>query len=374
DVPNACLIHSREIAEQMVELGHEVEMFLPLPLKKQRWCGISHHWIRFWGFDVPRRRCFLIETCIKLWWANLKNSFDCVYLREMEGADMLVGICRWLSLPLFVEVNGWLLDDLRLMDASAADIEKARRSQCQLMRAAHGVIASTVGNAGNVKQHYGIESVMTQELGVNVELFSKVDRQHARKHLGFDDGIKYTLFAGSFHPHHDLKTLIQAFARVQREMPMLRLLLVGDGAQWQQAKTWVDEERVQTHVDFMGSQPYEEMAYWFSAVDLLVSPLTQQKIEQQRGALATKVWEAMAAGTRLLLTDMPGTQSYDLLSRLAWVTPPEDVATMADSIWDVLHADDGREVQAQSYVLQERSWKKAAEDTIGFMQHCLIRV
>ena len=87
DVPNACLIHSREIAEQMVQLGHEVDMFLPLPLEQQRWSGIKHHWIHFWGFDVLRRLCFLIESCIRLWWENRKNPFDCIYLREMEGSE-----------------------------------------------------------------------------------------------------------------------------------------------------------------------------------------------------------------------------------------------------------------------------------------------
>jgi len=371
DVPNACLIHSREIAEQMVQLGHEVDMFLPLPLKDQRWSGIKHQWIRFWGFDTLRRVCFLIEACIKLWWENRKNPFDCIYLREMEGSEMLVNMCRWLSLPMFVEVNGWLLDDLKLIGARAPDIERARQSQCQLMRAARGVIASTVGNADNVKQHYGIESVMTQELGVNAELFSKINKQTARQYLGFDDDIKLILFAGSFHPHHDLKTLIQAFASVHKKLSTVRLLLVGDGAQWQQTQKWVNEEGIQEHVDFIGSRPYEDMVHWFSAADLLVSPLIQQKIKQQNGALATKVWEAMAAGTRVLLTDLQSTQSYDLLSELAWVTPPEDVRAMADGIWDALHAHDGRELQAKAYVLQERSWKKAAEETLDFMQYHL---
>jgi len=371
DVPNACLIHSREIAEQMVELGHEVEMFLPLPLKQQKWQGIRHHWIRFWGFDAMRRSCFMIEASIRLWCEHKRRPFDCLYLRELEGSEVLVRVCRWLSLPLFVEVNGWLLDDLNLTHADSSYLQAAQRSQGQLMRASIGVIASTVGNTRNVKNHYGVQRVLTQELGVNAELFTGVSKHHARQRLLITGDMKIILFAGSFHPHHDLKTLIQAFGYVSKQLSNVRLLLVGDGAQFQQAQSWVSEAGVESAVEFVGSQPYEEMPYWFAAADLLVSPLIEQKIKQQNGALATKVWEAMAAGTRVLVTDIQGSESYDLLSELAWVTSPEDVEGMTSAILDALEADEGRVLRAQSYVLQERSWRKAAADSIAFMQQCL---
>jgi len=371
DVPNACLIHTREITEQMVGLGHEVELFLPQPLQQQEWQGVRHHWVHFWGFDTLRRFCFQLEACARVWWQHRKTPFDCLYLRELEAPELLVRVCRLVSLPLFVEVNGWLLDDLGLMGASEDQKQRAQRSQRQLMRAACGVIASTVGNANNVKHHYGVQRVMTQELGVNGDLFSTMDQSRSRQQLNLADDATIILFAGSFHPHHDLLTLINAFASVHQRLPDARLVLVGDGAQWQKAQQWVKEAGVASMVDFVGGRAYEEMPSWFSAADLLVSPLIAQKIAQQNGALATKIWEAMAAGTRVLLTDLPDSASYPLLSPLAWIAPPEDVAALADGIVEALGAKDGREMRAQSYVLQQRSWKKAAQETLHFMQQCL---
>lgn len=371
DVPNACLIHSKEIAEQMVELGHEVEMFLPLPLRKQVWRGMKHHWVRFWGFDALRRHIFLIGACFKILRSHKENAFDCLYLREMEAASLLCQLCKHLKLPLFVEVNGWLLDDLRLINASDAALKKAESNQGVLLQSTCGVIASTLGNAENVKKHYQVEHVMTQELGVNASLFAGMESSQARKHLKLRNDEQLILFAGSFHPHHDLKTLIHAFARLQKGLSNVRLLLVGDGAQYQDVQAWVNDLGLQDKVLFSGSQPYEDMPYWFAAADLLVSPLIAQKIKQQNGALATKVWEAMAAATPVLVTDMEGTQSYQLLSQLAWVCEPENSEDMANVMQKALCGSSHRVEHARAYVLEERSWRKAASDTLDFMRDCM---
>jgi len=371
DVPNACLIHTKEIAEQMVELGHEVDMFLPLPLEKQVWRAIQHHWIHFWGFDSLRKWCFLLEACFRIWQTHKKKPFDCLYLREIDGAGLLCRFCRYLKLPLFVEVNGWLLDDLRLLNASDAILKKAESNQTQLIKSACGVIVSTLGNTENVKKHYQVPHVMTQELGVNASLFAGMESSQARKHLKLRNDEQLILFAGSFHPHHDLKTLIHAFARLQKGLSNVRLLLVGDGAQYQDVQAWVNDLGLQDKVFFSGSQPYEDMPYWFAAADLLVSPLIAQKIKQQNGALATKVWEAMAAATPVLVTDMEGTESYQLLSQLAWVCEPENSEDMANVMQKALCGSSHRVEHARAYVLEERSWRKAASDTLDFMRDCM---
>ena len=54
DISNACLIHAREIAEQMASLGHQVTVVMPKPLHSQSWNKVKHVWIKYWGFDRPR--------------------------------------------------------------------------------------------------------------------------------------------------------------------------------------------------------------------------------------------------------------------------------------------------------------------------------
>src|SRR5207253_1764563 len=89
--------------------------------------------------------------------------------------------------------------------------------------------------AGRVVTDYGIpkERVYVQELGTNTAHFSQGDRRRARVDLGLPPDGGIILFAGSFHPHHDLSTLVKAFAQLApRGFEKARLLLVGDGHQW----------------------------------------------------------------------------------------------------------------------------------------------
>ncbi|MDX8408961.1 MAG: glycosyltransferase family 4 protein [Mariprofundales bacterium] len=371
DVPNACLIHTREISENMEKLGHQVELFLPRPLRLESWQIACHHWVRFWGFDPMRRLCFMIEAMLRLMIAHWQCNFDVLYLREVESPRLLRRWCQLLGIPIVIEVNGWLLDDLKLLHASAATIRTSEKNQHQLLSTALAVVASTEGNANNVIRHYAVPAarVMVQELGVNVEHFSGIVCQQARERLGLECG-KWLLFAGSFHPHHDLHSVVNAFALLHQQHADIRLALVGDGAQRAIVQQWVEELQLTAVVRFTGSRPYEEMPQWFAAADIILSPLHVAKIRQQNGGLATKVWEAMASGTAVVVTDLPECGSWALLEHMAWLCPPEDPAAMAATIMEALDggakADARREI-AQCYVQEQRSWRKAAEETLAFI-------
>ena len=61
DVSNACLVHTREITEQMAALGHEVTLFLPRPLRLQKWTQVNHVWVNLWGFGGVKEVLFHLE-------------------------------------------------------------------------------------------------------------------------------------------------------------------------------------------------------------------------------------------------------------------------------------------------------------------------
>jgi len=372
DVPNACVIHTREVAEQMAELGNEVHLFLPMPLAGQRWKNVQHHWVRFWGFDTLRGFLFLAEACIRLAFTHFRQPFDVLYLREFERPRLLIRVCSWLKLPFFVEVNGWQLDDLKLLGAGEHQLELARRDQQTLFSSARGIVADIEGNAVSVARYYGQseEKIHVQDLGVNAGLFSNVDRDDARQQLGIDTDAHVVLFTGSFHPHHDLHTLIQAFALAYARAPQLILILVGDGSQRRSAEAWVREAGVEDEVRFAGLQSYHDMPIWFAVADMFVSPLLKRKVERQNSACATKIWEAMAAGIGVIVTDMPQTASYEMLQEMAWVVPPEDPEAMAEAMVHMIGDEERYQrvtTQARVYVQTQRSWNKAAADILHFI-------
>ncbi len=373
DVANACLVHTREITEGLAALGHEVTVMLPRPLRLQAWRGVRHVWVRWWGFDRPRQWAFFVESAWRLWRLHRRRRFDLLYVREMARHPFLPGLVRWLRLPLFVEVNGWLLDDLRLLGVARGEMRAAERCQRSLFRAAIGILASATGTADALVTQYGVprHRVQVQELGTNTTHFTPGNRRRARTDLGLPLDGPLILFAGSFHPHHDLSTLVNAFAQVTAHgVEPARLLLVGHGHQWEAIRRSVASSGITDRVIMIGFRPYEQIPLYFQASDIGVVPLTAAKIRQQNGAVASKLWDFMAAGLPVVVTDFPSTPSGSLLTGKAYVVPPEDTNAMVNALRDLL-GDAGKRARLAEaglgYVRQHRTWRQAAAETADFV-------
>ncbi len=379
DVSNACLIHTREIAEQWADQGHDVTLVLPEPLEPHCWKGVKHVWIKWWGFDRLRQWCFFFESYLKIWFQHRLSPFDVLYVREMERPPLLIHFCKWLNLPLFVEVNGWAIDDMVCLGATESDLQKIRVAQQTLFDKAAGIVVSTQGNVDNIVREYSISSgkVVAQELGVNAGLFGNIEKSMARQELDLPLDHQLVLFTGSFHPHHDLKTLIRAFSLALAKLPNMQLLLVGDGVERLNAERWVEEEGIEGGVVFAGVWPYEKMPYWLAASDLSVIPLLKRRIKLQNGSFVTKLWEAMAAERPVIITDLPETATSALLKELIFVIPPEDAVAMSDAIVNALLDKAGENDEcirrSKSYVLQNRTWSKEASSSIVFMEKMMAK-
>ncbi|WP_447972470.1 glycosyltransferase family 4 protein [Nitrospira sp. Kam-Ns4a] len=376
DVANACLVHTREVAEQLAALGHAVTMILPRPLRPQTWGQVRHVWVRWWGFDRRRQQVFSLESAWRLWRLHREAPFDLLYAREMPYHPFLARLARWLRVPLFVEVNGWLLDDLRLTGASARELRAIERSQRALYRSATGILASTVGTAERIRTSYGIPAshVAVQELGTNVEHFAPGDKPAARQQLGLPAGVPILLFAGSFHPHHDLDTVLEAFAGLAAADPRPVLVLVGQGPPWERLRARSRSFGLASRVIMPGQVPYEDVARYFQAADIGLLPLARENIRQRNGCITLKLWDYMAAGLPVVATDLPDTASYALLKERVLVVPPEDPPAM-ERAWRTLLAEAplrarlGRE--GRDYVRRYRSWRQAAEETMRFIEQRL---
>lgn len=373
DVANACSVHTRELSEQLALLGHDVTLILPRPLRPQTWTGVRHVWVRGWGFDRARQMLFFLESAWHLARLHLARRFDVLYVRELPDHPFLHVLARWLRLPLFIEVNGWALDDLRHRQASERELRRVARRQRAAFQSAAGILVSTAGNAENVIRQYGIPArqVLVQELGTNPQHFVPGDARRARRELGLPVDARIILFAGSFHPDHHVSALVDVFARLAAEDRRLVLLLVGQGASWRTVQKQRESLGLVETVLIPGSRPYEEMPRYFQAADLAVLPLSRANIRQRNGCITLKLWDYMAAGLPVLATDFPDTPSAHLLQDKVYRIAPEDPQAMADGLRDLLAHDELRSRLGSAgleYVRKHRTWRQAAGETVAFLR------
>jgi glycosyltransferase involved in cell wall biosynthesis len=159
------------------------------------------------------------------------------------------------------------------------------------------------------------EATVLVNWGVDLETFAPVDgaRPELRESLGLGIG-PVILSPRSLTPVYNPATILAAFALVAEERPRAELLLkhMGAGAPPVSAAPGV---RVIGHV------PYEQMAAYYQAADVCVSIPSSDSSPRS-------VWEAMACGCPVVVSDLPWVRELIVPGQDALVVPvePEAVA------------------------------------------------
>ena len=149
---------------------------------------------------------------------------------------------------------------------------------------------------------------------------------------------------------HDIA--IEALARLKREHPEARLLVVGKGDEEAALRRLAAERGLQSHVHFTGSVDHDLLPVLLSAADVMVLPTSNE-------GLANAWVEALACGTPVVTCDVGGARELvtrDLAGRLvernadavaaavrgvlAQPCDPQDVAALAERFDWTTHASE----------------------------------
>jgi glycosyltransferase involved in cell wall biosynthesis len=170
-------------------------------------------------------------------------------------------------------------------------------------------------------------------------------------------------FIGSFYQFEGLECLLDAMACVRQRLPEARLLLVGGGEQEAILPQRVQELSLQSEVIIVGRVPHEQVARYYSVMDLLVYPRLRNRTTDLTTPL--KPLEAMAMGKAVLGSDVGGIKELLDNGRVGTLFEAGNSAQLAERIVALLADDVLREQQAaagREYVLRERAWDRLVLD------------
>lgn len=135
--------------------------------------------------------------------------------------------------------------------------------------------------------------------GVDDEHFDVRNRDQARRDIAPDLGDTFTVgFVGSFKPYHCLDTLIDAVATEQ--LADIRVLLVGDGPEFDRIERYAREREVRDRVLLTGFVNHESVPTYMGACDALYGV-----IDPDRQGSPMKVYEYLACGRPVVVHDSP---------------------------------------------------------------------
>jgi phosphatidyl-myo-inositol alpha-mannosyltransferase len=144
-----------------------------------------------------------------------------------------------------------------------------------------------------------------------------------------DPGRTTLLFVGRLEPRKGLEPLVLAFVRLREQRDDLRLLVVGDGGERERCQGLLPP-RLREEVVFLGRVGDDELPGCYAAADVYVSPALGGE------SFGIVLLEAMAAGTPVVASDLPGYRSVVEDGVSGRLVPPGDADALARAIAEVV--------------------------------------
>ncbi len=168
------------------------------------------------------------------------------------------------------------------------------------------------------------EATVLVNWGVDLRTFAPANgtQMAVRERLGLGPG-PVVLSPRSLTPLYNPATILHAFERVVRDVPDAQLVLKHMGMEGPPAPAGMP-----AGVHLVGHVPYEQMAWYYQAADVCLSIPSSDSSPRS-------VWEAMACGCPVVLSDLPWVRELIVPERDALVVPV-DAAAVARAVRRVL--------------------------------------
>jgi phosphatidylinositol alpha-mannosyltransferase len=178
----------------------------------------------------------------------------------------------------------------------------------------------------------------------------------------FRDGLNI-LFVGRLEPRKGFGYLLEAYARVKAAMPQARLLVVGPYApgdvqpfEQRLRKLSVDD------VHFVGYVPEEDLARYYQGSHVFCAPSTGSE------SFGMVLLEAMAAGTPIVASDIPGYRTVLRHQREGLLVPPRDPSALADALLHLLQQPELQRTMGQhgQATASRYTWERVADEVLDY--------
>lgn len=128
------------------------------------------------------------------------------------------------------------------------------------------------------------------------------------------------LFLGRHEPRKGLAVLLRAMAHLPADV---RVWVAGDGAQTEELK---ELHRGDERIEWLGRIDEEDKARYLAGADVFCAPSLRGE------SFGVVLLEAMAAGTAIVATDLPGYRNVAKPDEHALMAPPDDAEALAAAL------------------------------------------
>lgn len=229
--------------------------------------------------------------------------------------------------------------------ASDARIE----GESHVIRAVDRIIAATPAEKAQLNWLYGADmsKVIVIPPGVDLERFTPIPKDEAKRHVGIPCGDKNIMFAGRIEPLKGIDTLLRAMALIKERYPAVMentcvAIIGGDpwadspDAEMSRLQSLREELGIDNIVVFLGAKDQEVLPNYYAAAEMVVMPSHYESF----GMVAL---EAMAMGRPVIASEVGGLAFLVQDGVTGYHVPSRDPEALAERIYELLSNDACRE-------------------------------
>jgi glycosyltransferase involved in cell wall biosynthesis len=285
--------------------------------------------------------------------AQSMKRYDAVFMRAHFAAMPLSAWAKLRGVPVFQEINGLPADILvtyRWLRWIGPLIRWLYRSQMQM--AAH-VFVVTEGLRGWALAEVGHDRISVVTNGADIELFKPDGERPTQPE-------RYIAFVGGLTAWHGIATMIAA-TKEPAWPEDLTLVIIGDGVE----RDLLKDASAHPRVSWLGRRQPKEVASYLRGAIAALSITEDSAGHLNTGVAPLKLFEAMASGVPVIVTDLPFQGDVVRTHETGIVIPmasPSDLAQAAASLAHDADLANRQGRNGRNYVERHASWQRRAEE------------
>jgi phosphatidylinositol alpha-mannosyltransferase len=318
--PGGVINHIRALDEEFTRLGHDVRIIAPASRKKVAALGE-----RFIQIGKPRpvpasgsisRISLSLHLAPDIKEVLKREQFDIVHLHEPFMPMLCSAVLRFS--------NGINIGTFHAYSGSPG-YEFGRPFTTILLRRRNRKLAGRIAVSSPAKQYaskYVAGEFTIIPNGVDLSRF----HPGVKPMPGYDDGKVNILFVGRLEKRKGVNYLLDAYGRLKKECPGIRLIIVGPGVNLRRQYEFKVRISRLKDVVFTGGVPYEDLPRYYQTADIFCAPATGKE------SFGIVLLEAMALGKPIVATSNAGYSSVVSHGEQGLLVPPKNSKALAEAL------------------------------------------
>lgn len=284
------------------------------------------------------------------------------------------------NLPVLYEQRG-LWEDAAVSHGTTQEgslkYKLSRFLEYYVMRKADAITCICEGLRGDLVSRGISENKITIiPNAVDVSIFQEITTINTdiKTKLGLNESITLG-FIGSFYNYEGLDILLESIPTIVKEIPNIKILLVGGGPEEENLKEMVNSLGIQEQVIFAGRVPHNKVHEYYSLVDIFVYPRKKMRLTDLVTPL--KPLEAMAQHKLVAASNIGGHNELIKDNATGVLFKPDNAQDLAHTIIKLLKRRGewpGIIAAARKYVEEVRNWENSVSNYKAVFDRIVVKL